>query len=526
MQDVKSHDREIVSAIRRAVAERVGAERYDLWFASTCDFEVRGDRLAVVVPNTFLQDWLRTNFRVPLESALREVLGPAAVVVFEVEHDAGRSRDAERTEPRARRQRTTKPATANRRCDSSDRSTIGDAPVVKPKRITNPRRLHDFDEFVVGATNRLAYVSALGVVERLGGISPLFLYGPTGVGKTHLLEATVETVRRSSADARTTYLSAEQFTTEFLEALHGKGLPIFRRKFRDLHLLVVDDIQFLGGKKATVIELTHTIDALQRAGRQVVLSADRAPADLAMLGPEMRNRLTSGLACKLEAPDLTTRLGITTRMATRLGMMIPDDVRHFIATNFSAHARELAGAIEATARRAAGFRSSARSGVSRPKRSTSCSAIGTRPCGWPTSRRRSATCSASKPMPCNRRAKGTTSVVRGCWPCGWRESTRGPHSARSAASSAAAVTARSSRRTRKSTPGSSASESMQVGFGRCRFDEALAQGRRDAARPSGLVACGFVVTAKLRLRRSACCRSSASTAWTSSAVARIPVIRL
>lgn len=341
MQDVKSHDREVVSAIRRAIAERVGAERYDLWFASTCDFEVRGDRLAVRVPNTFLQDWLRTNFRIPLESALREVLGPAAVVVFEVDATLVARAASESNAPSG----TTKPATEpTLRLVGPEQ--IGDAPVVKPKRITNPRRLHDFNDFVVGATNRLAYVSALGVVERLGGISPLFLYGPTGVGKTHLLEATVETVRRNTTDARTTYLSAEQFTTEFLEALHGKGLPSFRRKFRDLHLLVVDDIQFLGGKKATVIELTHTIDALQRAGRQVVLSADRAPADLAVLGPEMRNRLTSGLACKLEAPDLTTRLGITTRMAARLGMMIPDDVRHFIATNFSAHARELAGAIK------------------------------------------------------------------------------------------------------------------------------------------------------------------------------------
>lgn len=341
MQDVKSHDREIVSAIRRAVAERVGAERYDLWFAATCGFEVRGDRLAVLVPNTFLQDWLRTNFRLPLESAVREVLDPAAVVVFEVDPSLAARAVQEPSELNGAPEST--PSTTLRVVHADPGDKAAKAP---PKRAVSPRRLHDFNEFVIGPTNRLGYVSALGIVERLGSISPLLLYGPTGVGKTHLLEATVDSVRRGVADARAMYLSAEQFTTEFLEALHGKGLPIFRRKFRDLHLLVVDDIQFLGGKKATVIELTHTIDALQRAGRQVVLSADRAPGDLQMLGPDLRNRITSGLACRLEAPDLTTRQGIASRMAARLGLSLPDDVRNFIAVNFSAHARELAGALK------------------------------------------------------------------------------------------------------------------------------------------------------------------------------------
>jgi chromosomal replication initiator protein len=346
MQDQKSQAREVVAALRRSLAERVGAERYDLWFASTCGFEVRGDRLAVLVPNSFLQDWLRTNFRSALEQAARETLGRDAAVVFEIDPTLAERPVAEVSAVATLNAATPAGGSAEPTLRLVRPDADGETAPPKPKRVTSPRRLHDFAEFVVGPTNRLAYVSALGVVEKLGQISPLVIHGPTGVGKTHLLEAAVETVRRQSAEARTAYLSAEQFTTEFLEALHGRGLPNFRRKFRDLHLLVVDDLQFLAGKKATVIELTHTIDVLQRAGRQIVLSADRAPAELTMLGAEMRNRLTSGLVCRIEPPDLPTRLGITTRMAGKLGLALPEDVRQFVATSFSAHARELAGALK------------------------------------------------------------------------------------------------------------------------------------------------------------------------------------
>lgn len=339
MQDDLSRNREVVAALRRALAERVGAERYDLWFAATCGFEIRGDRLAVLVPNAFLQDWLRTNFRGPLEQSAREVLGADTAVVFEVDRHAAGRREADPS-AEAAPQPTLKLVRAEENAASPEK------PPVQKKPIAAPRRLHTFDEFVVGTTNRLAYVSAAGVIEALGGISPLVVYGPTGVGKSHLLEATVEAARRQLAEARTAYISADQFTTEFLEALQGRGLPNFRRKFRDLHLLVVDDIHFLAGKKATISEFVQTLDALQRTGRQVVLAADRPPAELNALGPELGSRLSSGLACRLDPPDFATRTGIAAQMAAKFGLALPDEVRQYVATHFSAHARELAGALK------------------------------------------------------------------------------------------------------------------------------------------------------------------------------------
>ena len=440
MQEVTIDDKEIVSALRHALAERVGAERYDMWFASSTGFRIDADRLVVSAANTFLQDWLRNNFRAHLEAAARETVGPQVTVAFEVDkHLANRRADgaakhaksvksakpvdsaksAEAAAPKfiqhsftgfevesASPKKTSAVRASDRRASTVANQATGDvadcndlaaqaaasllrniaddavpttndavveAAIVahgttpnidaadisvsaKPERPTAPRRPAQFDEFVVGSSNRLAYASALGCAERLGSISPLVVYGPTGVGKTHLLEAMVADVRRRHPDAQTALLSAEQFTTSFLDSLHGTGLPSFRRKFRGLHLLIIDDLQFLAGKRATLVELVHTFDAIQRDGRQIVFAADRPPADLAFLGPELRNRITGGLVVGMETPDMQTRLGITGRMAAKLGMPLADDVREFIAANFSSHARELNGALKRLLAAAHAFR--------------------------------------------------------------------------------------------------------------------------------------------------------------------------
>ena len=369
MQEVKFDDKEIVTALRRALADRVGAERYDLWFASSAQFRISPERVVVAVPNSFLQDWLRNNFRGQIEEAAHEAVGPSVSVVFEIDAHASAQAAARRTQreaaPSVTRATSTSTAApeaqgaAKAQFTSIAQAFLGGegtaagktaaeaAPThAAPRKPTMPRRLHRFDEFVVGSSNRLAYASALGCTERLGGISPLVLHGPTGVGKTHLLEAIVDTARRAHPEIETALISAEQFTTAFIEALNGTGLPSFRRKFRGLHLLAVDDIQFLAGKKATLVELVHTLDALQRDGKQIIFTADRSPAELAFLGPELRNRLLGGLVVGLEPPDMQTRVGITGRMAARLGLELPHDVREFVAARFTNHARELSGALK------------------------------------------------------------------------------------------------------------------------------------------------------------------------------------
>jgi chromosomal replication initiator protein len=198
---------------------------------------------------------------------------------------------------------------------------------------------------VAGVSNRMAHAAAESVIRHPGELSPLLIHGPTAVGKTHLLEGIWTAVRKRHPGQVAVYLSAEQFTTVFLQALRGSGLPSFRRKYRGVDLLLLDDLQFFSGKRCTQIELLYTVDTLLRDGRQLVLAADRPPEELSDLGPELMTRLASGLVCRIESPDYDTRLGIVTQMARRLGMKLPDDVRSFIASRLTNHARELSGAL-------------------------------------------------------------------------------------------------------------------------------------------------------------------------------------
>ena len=207
------------------------------------------------------------------------------------------------------------------------------------------RKFASLSSFVIGQSNRLAFVSAEMIARRPGQITPLLIHGPTGVGKTHLLEGIWSASRRASREQTAVYLSAEQFTSLFLEALRGSGLPSFRRKYRGVSLLILDDLQFLVGKRATQVELLHTVDTMLREGRQLVFSADRPPAELAELGPELTARLSSGLVCPIEPPDFATRLGVAAHMAKRLGVDVPVEVQRLIASRMTCHAREISGAI-------------------------------------------------------------------------------------------------------------------------------------------------------------------------------------
>jgi chromosomal replication initiator protein len=198
---------------------------------------------------------------------------------------------------------------------------------------------------VVGKCNEYAVTAAQLVARRLQQASPLLFYGSTGVGKTHLLRAVLTEHRRGHPRARAVYLTAEQFTTGFIEALRGSGLPSFRQKCRGADLFLLDDLQFFVGKRASLDELLHTIDTLQAEGRQLLLAADRGLADLRALGQELVSRLAGGLTCEIQPPDYTTRLGVVRQMADEMELTIDDNVAAMVAAQITPTARELRGAL-------------------------------------------------------------------------------------------------------------------------------------------------------------------------------------
>jgi chromosomal replication initiator protein len=214
-----------------------------------------------------------------------------------------------------------------------------------PKHRLPRRQFASLNDFLVSEANRLSLTAAQTAASRPGTYSPLTFVGPPGCGKTHPLEGIWRRVREERTVQRVVYLSAEQFTNQFLDALKHSGMPSFRRKCREVELLLIDDVQFFGRAQTTTTELVHTIDALLREGRQLVFAADRPPAELKALGPEFVARLSGGLICTLQPADYSTRLGILRLMAARHSIKAPEEVFSWIAGQFDGDARLLGGAL-------------------------------------------------------------------------------------------------------------------------------------------------------------------------------------
>lgn len=381
-------DKEIVSALLAALAERVGRERYDLWFGGQIRLTLRDGVLLVETPNRFYQDWLRNQFRREIETVAAEVLNGPVALEFRISAElcqgsaapGGTQAEAAMTAvsqvergpiaefattlpaavealaslPFARTAAGVKTTNVTAKSNGATAAVArrSTAPIQSQptSNSVRPRNYATMETFVVGTCNRMAHASALQAAETPGEPNPLVIYGPTGTGKTHLLEAILTAARQQTSEKlaprrNAVYLTSEQFTSQFLEALHGGGLPMFRRKIRDIDLLLLDDAQFFANKRATLTELLHTVDTMLRDGRQLVLTADRRPHELAELGKELTTRFSGGMTAKLEPPDHATRLGIVRRFAAKLNLELGADVLDFVATHFSEHARELAGAV-------------------------------------------------------------------------------------------------------------------------------------------------------------------------------------
>ena len=209
----------------------------------------------------------------------------------------------------------------------------------------NPR--YTFDQFVIGASNRFAHAAALSVAESPGrSYNPLFIYGPAGLGKTHLLHTIGHHVRAVFRNKRVRYVSTETFMNEFVDAIRAKAMPTFKRRYRDLDVLLIDDIQFLERTQELQEEFFHTFNQLHGEGGQIIISSDRAPKSIASLEDRLRTRFEWGLITDVQPPEFETRLAILRKKAEseHLGG-IPPEVLAFIATNISDNIRELEGAL-------------------------------------------------------------------------------------------------------------------------------------------------------------------------------------
>ena len=312
---------ELWGYILAEMESKMSKPSYDTWLSQTKVYNLVNDTLSIIVPNEFTKTWLDQHYTQVINTLLYEKTGVELSVKFDIED--GDFAEKEEKAP------VEKPAAVN-----------NDA-----LNMLNPK--YTFDTFVVGAANRFAHAAALAVAEAPAkSYNPLFIYGGVGLGKTHLMHAIAHYVREYHPDRRVIYLSSEKFTNEFINAIMDNKAESFRNKYRNIDILLVDDIQFLAGKEQTQEEFFHTFNTLHEENKQIIISSDRPPRDIPTLEDRLRSRFEWGLITDISPPDLETRIAILSKKAKAEGLDdISNDVKHYIANQIDTNIRELEGAL-------------------------------------------------------------------------------------------------------------------------------------------------------------------------------------
>jgi chromosomal replication initiator protein len=295
---------------------------YATWFGAATAGELTDDSFSVELPNDFTREWIEGHFLGFVRAAVRDALGREMRVVLTVPEE----------------------------------HTVEYAPELKPTTVPGVGELslparanskYTFDNFVIGSSNRFAHAAALAVAEAPAqAYNPLFIYGGTGLGKTHLLQAISAYVSDHSRGLTTRYVTSETFTNDFINSLRDKRIEGFKHRYRAYDVLLVDDIQFLEGKERFQEEFFHTFNSLYEAGRQIVISSDRPPKEIATLEDRLRSRFEWGLITDIQPPDVETRIAILRKKVTTDSIEVTDTaVLTFIAERVTTNIRELEGAL-------------------------------------------------------------------------------------------------------------------------------------------------------------------------------------
>ena len=299
---------------------------YSRWIEVIEPGKLEGNKLSLTVGNNFYQTWLEENYLSLIQSAVTSVSGEPIEISFQIGRRTTPVHVEE--EPKA----DSKPA---------PKKPAHTRPAVSP--VFNPR--FTFDDFVVGPSNNFGHAAALAVAQSPArAYNPLFIYGGSGLGKTHLMQAIGHHVLRNS-NAKIAYVSSETFTNEYIDALQNKSLVQFRKKYRGIDLLLIDDIHFLAGKERMQEEFFHTFNALFDAHKQIVLTSDRPASEIQGLEQRLVTRFEWGLVTEIQSPDLETRIAILRNKQAQSGYKHPDEIILFIAQKIRSNIRRLEGAL-------------------------------------------------------------------------------------------------------------------------------------------------------------------------------------
>jgi len=306
---------------------QISPSTYRTWFGGSRVLDLKKsderDILIIGVKNNFIKEQLETRYRLQINT-VAEKNGFSGEVVFIVS-----------------KEETDKPA-------FTTPLFSGEAPVyfgtVRKNESINPA--HNFERFVTGPSNNLAYLAFSQTAQNPGhAYNPLFVWGPTGVGKTHLMQAVANEILNKSIDAKVLYASAEKFTNDYIESLNSRTTAAFRQKYRGVDVLLVDDIQFFAGKESTQDEFFYTFNELYMSGRQIIVAADRHPKDLGKLQDRLASRLMGGMTVDIQLPDVELRAAILKARCKEKGVALSNEIIDYIANVCGSGARELEGTL-------------------------------------------------------------------------------------------------------------------------------------------------------------------------------------
>ena len=331
--DVCAYGDDAVTQLKERIAEEVGPQRYKVWFKGSTSFAFADGVVNVGVANQFVGGWIERHFCEVIRQAASAAAGRPLDVAFTI--DPSLAKQVRKKQPDSQ----VSYASNNPERMARAHKLLGSPPPLPP-----PKGV--FEDFVVGDSNRLAHSTAISVARQPAAqFNPLFIHGGCGIGKTHLLQAVCNGIKAHHPQMSYRYLSAEDFTNQYVFAVKTQGVETFRQRYRHVDVLVLDDVHFFSNKRGTQTEFLHTFNAIDGAGKQVVMASDAHPKMISHLSESLVTRFVSGMVVKIDPPDYETRAEVLRRRAARMGRDVPEPVVQYIAECCESNVRELTGAL-------------------------------------------------------------------------------------------------------------------------------------------------------------------------------------
>jgi chromosomal replication initiator protein len=314
------------TAISRSIAAKVNEDTFSRWFQQLEPLKLTDDKITLLAPNKIFQYWIESNYQNLLDQASEDVHGRRLEFEYLFAEEA--------------------PVPSQSAPTSHPASVLDDQAVQEMASQSGLNTRFTFGSFVVGVANQFAHAACTAVASKPGRTyNPLFIYGGVGLGKTHLMQAIGLKILESRKNAKVLYITSERFANDFIDAIQSSSLPKFRRKYRQADVLLIDDIQFLGGKERSQEEFFHTFNALFDGHKQIVLSSDRPPSEIANLEDRLVSRFEWGLTAEMQPPDVETRVAILGKKAADMKIRLPREIFQFLAERIRTNVRRLEGAL-------------------------------------------------------------------------------------------------------------------------------------------------------------------------------------